>query len=168
MNSKIVAEDQVGASNCNGCCFDTGLSSPWLSCKNRIQTIGDLEFNCTAGSGLVYKRRENMNDISELKAGMIVVLDSSELRIALPNTWYSCGLGLYLNNGEGSIDPEKASIKEIYTNIDYTYFKFFSKNELSENFELVWSKQSPKEMKILELESTVKEALKQIEELKGE
>ncbi len=112
------------------------------------------------------KRRENMTDMPELKAGMIVEVKSGRNFMILPNRDGK----LLMYSIEGT-DHFTDDIIKIYDLPHTNYRPFFTRENDTDKVEhtkLLWSKQSPNEKKILELESTVKEALKQIEELKGE
>ncbi len=162
MNKKIVAEEQVGLSNCNGCCFDNGLGQQWLKCNHKEQTINGLKFNCTAGSGLIYKEEKNMNDMPELKAGMIVEGSTKQNHRVCKYFYLNKDVVMDLN-------------KQNYCSLDYiNVFKVYRSsacvlNDIcdSDYFTLIWSKQSPNEKKISEIEKTIEDLQKQVKELKA-
>ncbi len=159
---KQVEDENYCGISCYNCPYSVA------SCSNEIANEGFKE---------ELKRRENMNDMPELKAGMIVSMDGTRLRMLMPSNYNGmlfpiCNEGTYTTEEARNIGFDfKGTISHIYRiPRDNNYYRFFrsDRKPLASDFELVWSKQSPNEKKILELESTVKEALKQIEELKGE
>jgi len=109
------------------------------------------------------ERREGMkNEIPELKAGMIVEYTSKEFGVL--------GLYLYINNDWGlelSGNGKQSfcydiSVTKIFNIGGQNSYSF---NNIKNNLNLIWSR-NPNQSKIEELEKTVREALKQIEELK--
>ena len=114
------------------------------------------------------KRREEkeMNTMPELKAGMIVEFNDNEVRILLPCKIHTCGLGLYLNDGSGSLDPWSVGINKLWSNGGFTYYEFFKNGKVSEYYDLIWSKKSDTQIKINELSETINKANAQIEELR--
>ena len=114
------------------------------------------------------KRREDkeMNKMPELKAGMIVEFNDNELRILLPCKIHTCGLGLYLNDGSGYLDPRSVGINKLWSNGEFTYYEFFKNGKVSAYHDLIWSKKSDTQIKIDELSETINKANAQIEELR--
>jgi len=113
------------------------------------------------------RREKDMNEMPELKAGMVVELDTlntgvrhcvlipcnGQLELITPS-FNRFGI---LNLGE---------ILKIYTN-PLSHLAPLDDNEVEKRLDLIWSRKSENDIKIEELKKTVKEALKQIEELKA-
>ena len=116
------------------------------------------------------KRREkDMNTMPELKAGMIVEVEGV-LYILLPDTGDGIdGFGLFNAKGkEYQMTPNKEVISKIYMkHRGCNYGVFFNKESLDiySTGNLVWSKQSPNDIKKAELLSTIEDLKKQVEDL---
>ncbi len=102
-----------------------------------------------------------------LKAGMIVKLKDGSIRIALPTTAHSCGLGLFKYDGSGSSDPETSEIEEVYHNGYYIYLHFFKNGVIPSAWECIYKadKSDPKQDQIDEIKETIKQLEQQVNNL---
>lgn len=117
------------------------------------------------------RRNKVKNEMPELKAGMIVeygVMGENKLRVVLPATDDN-RLVLVRDDGEyndDSIRYLKDSIVNIYTFSNTNYYPFFCTHESVSQYNLIWSRKSDSDIKIEELEATIKKAAEQIQEIK--
>lgn len=135
--------------------------------QNTIRMLFQEELN---------RREKDMNKMPELKAGMIVEYNKGVFRILLP---LSYGLGACNSIGQDSSLCEE-SITNIFSNTkDNNYSHFFRNDTQTKSMELIWSRKSDKDIKIEELQKTIKtmednhtksisEIKEQIKELKSE
>jgi hypothetical protein len=150
--------------DCSECCFDYICN---LGKENKAeQFINGVEYNCS-GDDVIYKevKEKDMDEMPELKAGMIV-----ELYNELTDDNY--GLYLYINK-DWTISLSKnewCGINDDVKVIGVRKADAKTWSSLGRANTLQWSKQSPEDKKISEIEKTIesmnKEHNKNIKELK--
>jgi len=111
------------------------------------------------------ERRENMNnEMPELKAGMIVE-HGGNFGIVLPINRFGEVRIYSLDGGESYIQADR--LTKIYYNRRTTYKGIFNSKSPVADLDLVWSRKSDKDIKIEELEKTIKDAQKTLDEALG-
>lgn len=156
MGKLCVIKDRKN-SVCTGCCFNPRNMTHNMVCVSDDQVIDGIKYNCIKDA-VIYKREKSMNEMPELKAGMIVEYKGSGNKYLYINDNWLMGLRLDIWTSFSS-----EHVNKIYSRGQAlgTYIN------TCDDLKLIWSRKSEKDIKIENLEKTVKDALAQIEELKS-
>lgn len=150
---------KYGKDNCIYC----GLGIACTRCPFREMSCVRNSEKCILLVEQELERRERM-EMPELKAGMIVEFEHGlgDKLLYINDDWMMS----FCNDGWADFDNNlnKGHISKIYKSINYRKGYTTALDKL----ELVWSKKSPNQEKIKEIESTIEELKKQVKELKDE
>jgi hypothetical protein len=156
---KIIAVPGGDYRSCSGCVLsDKGCEG--LGTKRNIKGVA---YDCLKDR-IIYKEEEiEVNEMPELKAGMIVDYDGHGFLLCLPKR--SGAMGFYKSNLYGA-EEDLTKIKAIYINDSGNHYKAVFDDGVDKVLKPIWSRKPGNDIKIEALEQTIKTAMKQIEELK--
>ena len=110
------------------------------------------------------RREKDMNEMPELKAGMIVDYEGHGLLLCLPDG--DGYIRFYEPNLYGA-EVDRGNITKIYNHTGNRHYKAMFEEPRGSDLILIWSRKSDNDIKIEEIQNKMNELSKELEELKG-